>query len=329
MPHASAPTWKRTTSCAQNGRAVDAAYWVVLQKIREKCEGREASPLAQLTAVVRNFEPYHKSDDKPNVLNGGGSIFPVTAVGRHSKQAGDERHLPQDVSFWLCCKNSPRTARNVTSPFLLSLSRHSKQAGDEGDLPSDVSFAYPSDLSLANHVHDLVSLQRSSCCFKRKEAHPGLDKPFDEAMVLLDQVIQVFDLPQFDTLRKDSGGFELCNRLGIRRVLIDVDHAGSRLSGVGISRNCKLGYRLFGRTSLRRGTRCRVQCFHKEAFGRLGIARRTQQKLQGVAFRIACPIEIHPGFSDFDVGLVDFPGVVAGFELRPTPLVQLLGIALY
>ena len=56
-------------------------------------------------------------------------------------------------------------------PFLLSLGRRSKQTGEEGDLPVDVSFAYPSELSLANHVHDLIPLQRSPCRFYGKEAH--------------------------------------------------------------------------------------------------------------------------------------------------------------
>ena len=63
------------------------------------------------------------------------------------------------------------------------------------------------------------------CRFYGKEAHPWSDQPFDEPMVLLDQVIQVFDLPQFDTLGKYSGGFELGNGFGIGRILIDVDHA--------------------------------------------------------------------------------------------------------
>ena len=87
-------------------------------------------------------------------------------------------------------------------PFLLSLGRHSKQAGDEGDLPSDVSLVHPSDLSLANHVHHFVPLQRSPCCLKGKEAHPRLGQSFDEAVVLLDQVIEILDLPEFDRLGK-------------------------------------------------------------------------------------------------------------------------------
>ena len=122
-------------------------------------------------------------------------------------------------------------------PFLLSLGRHSKQAGDEGDLPLDVSFAHPSDLPLANHVHDLISLKRSPCRFKGKEAHPWLDQPFDKAMVLLDEVIQVFDLPQLDRFGKHASGFQVCHGLGIRRVFIHIDHARSGLRGVGVSRS--------------------------------------------------------------------------------------------
>jgi hypothetical protein len=30
--------------------------------------------------------------------------------------------------------------------------------------------------------------------FERKEAHPELDQPFDEAMVLLDTIVEVFTL---------------------------------------------------------------------------------------------------------------------------------------
>src|SRR6266581_3103699 len=145
-------------------------------------------------------------------------------------------------------KTRRRTQWPEGSPFLLRLDRHSKEAGDEGNLPADVSFAHPSDLSLPDHVHDLIPLQRSPRRFHGKEAHPRLDEPFDEAMVLLDQIIEVFDLSQFDTLRKQSSGFKLCNGFRIRCILININDARSRLRGVGISHNRGLFHQLLDRT---------------------------------------------------------------------------------
>jgi len=66
----------------------------------------------------------------------------------------------------------------------------------------------------------------------------------------------------------------------------------------------------------------------EEAFGRLGIPHRTQEKLEGVALRVDGSVEIHPGVSDFYIGLIHAPGVVGGFEVRPTAFVELRGIAL-
>ncbi len=137
------------------------------------------------------------------------------------------------------------------SPFLLGLGRHSKEAGDEGDLPGDVSLIQPLHLSLPDHVHDLVPLERPPCRFQGKEAHPRLDQPFDKTMVLLDEVVEVFDLPQFDPLGKESRGFELGNGFGRGRILIDIDHARSGLRGVGVSRSRGLGHLLLDRRSLR------------------------------------------------------------------------------
>jgi hypothetical protein len=40
----------------------------------------------------------------------------------------------------LCCKKSPRNARDVRSPCLPSLGRHSKQGGEKGNLTHAVPF---------------------------------------------------------------------------------------------------------------------------------------------------------------------------------------------
>jgi hypothetical protein len=63
------------------------------------------------------------------------------------------------------------------------LGRSSKQAGDEGDLVLDVSLPHAVYLSLPDHIHDLVALQRSPCSLEGKEAHCWLDQPLDKTVV--------------------------------------------------------------------------------------------------------------------------------------------------
>ena len=88
---------------------------------------------------------------------------------------------------------------------MLGLGGHSKEAGDEGDLPSEVSLVHCVHLSFANHVHGLLSLQGALCTLERKEAQPRLDSSFDQTMVLLHQVIEIVDLPEFDGSVADGG----------------------------------------------------------------------------------------------------------------------------
>jgi hypothetical protein len=78
---------------------------------------------------------------------------------------------------------------SVKPHFLLSLGGHSEQAGDEGDLPQQVPFFHATHLPFPEHVHPLIALQGSPRGLKRKEAHPWLDAPFDEPVILLDQII--------------------------------------------------------------------------------------------------------------------------------------------
>src|SRR5690349_23613805 len=63
-------------------------------------------------------------------------------------------------------------------------------------------------------------------------------------------------------------------------------------------------------------------------FGGLGIACRTQEKLQRVAFRIDRAVEIHPGFFDVDGRLIDSPRIIAGFQVRPATFFQFWSISL-
>ena len=69
-------------------------------------------------------------------------------------------------------------------------------------------------------------------------------------MVLLDEVVQVFDLSQLDGLGKDSRGFEIRNGFGRGGILLDSDDARSGLRRVRVSRSSRLGSLFLERTRL-------------------------------------------------------------------------------
>jgi len=137
-------------------------------------------------------------------------------VARHKNKRRLER---------LCCKNLRGMLRACNLTFLFSLNSHSKQTGDECYLLSVVSFFYPAYLTFPEHVHRFISLQGSPRSLERKEAHPELDEPFNEAMILLDEVIEIFTLPQFASVWHQPRRFELFERFWIGRVFINGDDA--------------------------------------------------------------------------------------------------------
>jgi len=78
--------------------------------------------------------------------------------------------------------------------------------------------------------------QVASTGLKGKETQPRFDASFHEAMILFDNVVEVFDLTQLDCLGKHTDSFEVCNSPGIGGILIDIDHTRSQRSGGRISR---------------------------------------------------------------------------------------------
>src|SRR5215467_9484279 len=103
-------------------------------------------------------------------------------------------------------------------------------------------------------------------------------------MILLDEVVKIFTLPQFASVWHQPLCFELFERLEISRVFISGNDAR--------------------RTSMRRG-----KLFREEAFGSLSIAPRAQEKFQGISLRIDSTIEIHPHLFHWHVRLIGPPRV--------------------
>jgi hypothetical protein len=75
---------------------------------------------------------------------------------------------------------------------------------------------------------DITSTSQKKASYSQshhKESQSRFGQPFDEAMILLHQVVEVFDLPELYTVGKESSGFEISHRLEIEGILINIDHA--------------------------------------------------------------------------------------------------------
>ena len=87
--------------------------------------------------------------------------------------------------------------RNKSSPSRLSfpgiLGGHLEEFVDEPILTPDVTPSQPPHLALPNYVHRLIALSRSSRSLEFAEPLLGLHWPFDRAMVLLEDVVQILD----------------------------------------------------------------------------------------------------------------------------------------
>ena len=77
---------------------------------------------------------------------------------------------------------------------LFSLGSSFEELSEQCDLPFHITFCHIPHLSLADHVHDLESLEGSLGGFKGKEAHPWLCQSLDESVILFNQIVEVFHL---------------------------------------------------------------------------------------------------------------------------------------
>ena len=80
------------------------------------------------------------------------------------------------------------------------------------------------ELAFADHVRDFDAIKRCRCRFERLEPQHWSDQPFDEAVILLDNVVQVFAPHHFnwngttETLQHSVNGFDACS---VRAAFVD------------------------------------------------------------------------------------------------------------
>ena len=89
----------------------------------------------------------------------------------------------------LCCKNM-LGHKDIERHF--SSSGNLEEIGHESNLSANVAFRESFNLSLPNHVHNLVPSDGPPRRVETEEAESGIDSTFYESMILLDFVIEVF-----------------------------------------------------------------------------------------------------------------------------------------
>jgi hypothetical protein len=161
----------------------------------------------------------------------------------------------------------------------------------EPDLHLNGASAYSRNLPLPNYVYRFVSPDCSPRCLEIEEPECGVNSPFDEPMVLLDDIIEVLRLSQLSEVGEGSFFLQLLDRRGIGWIFIDVDHS-------------------------RRWVRCGLEHLAEEPFGGSRVSFRAQHEIDCLSRRVNCAVEILPGAFDFDVGLIDAVRVVGQSQVR-------------
>ena len=131
------------------------------------------------------------------------------------------------------CKE--KTGRDGISQSFLHC--HPKQWCNECHLISHLSFFHALYLSFSYHVHDLISLSCSPSCLEREKAHPRFCQTFDEAMVLFNEIVEVFHLSQFTACGKMFFCLKRVECFGVGGVFVHVDD--TRSHGMSGGKGCK------------------------------------------------------------------------------------------
>jgi len=101
-----------------------------------------------------------------------------------------------------------------------------EQPVDEPILLANIIVADPPRLPLVDHVHSLVSRNRSPSCVELAKALLGLHSPFDRSMILLQDIVQISDRSMPTAAARGSLRFHYGNRRAVEAGLISVDDAG-------------------------------------------------------------------------------------------------------
>lgn len=96
---------------------------------------------------------------------------------------------------------------------------------DERDLSCQISSVDILNLSFANHRHRFIPFESPSSCVEGAKSQVRIDQSFNVSMVLFNQIIEIFSLPDLALLGQLLLLFKRLNSRWTSRVLINIDHS--------------------------------------------------------------------------------------------------------
>ena len=126
---------------------------------------------------------------------------------------------------------------------------HPEHALNEADLSDNIALCQPAHLSLADHVHCLVPLDRPQRAIHGSEPEAGSDAILHESMILLQDIIQVRTGPTVATATQFAALLEFRDGGRVRGVSVDINYSRPDLA-CPPQANCK---KCFAATASRLG----------------------------------------------------------------------------
>src|SRR5262245_55643901 len=103
------------------------------------------------------------------------------------------------------------------------LGSNPEQACHESDLPPNILSFHSLNLSFPDHIHCLIALDCPTRCVETGKPEPGIDSSFNEPMVLLDDIIEIFALSELRGHGEHAFLLQLLDGRWIGVAPIDVD----------------------------------------------------------------------------------------------------------
>ena len=122
----------------------------------------------------------------------------------------------QDFGNAFCITESESSAwpRSSVVKVREKLGSDSEELSDEPYFRNNVALCYPSDAALADHAHRFDALESSPSTLKGAVALGQPGPLFDVSMILFDDIVEIFALPQTNSAGRVPSAFKASTAAG-------------------------------------------------------------------------------------------------------------------